>query len=116
MKRLPKPFAASVPAELRAELDRRDVGDDPDVVPVDDRLLAREDPAHRDAVPGVADHRGERRALAGHDRQQPAELALHDERPVLALRLVRLEVADEALARPQAGDDQLAPVGVRAGS
>ena len=85
-------------AELRSELDRRHVGHDADVVAVDDRLLAREDPAHRDAVPGVADHRGERRALAAHDRQQPPELALHDEGPRLALLLVRLEVADEPLA------------------
>ena len=69
-------------------------------------MLAREDPAHRDAVPGVADHRGERRALPAHDREEPAELALHDERPGLALLLVRLEVADEALARAEAGDDQ----------
>ena len=88
------------------QLGRRDVTEQAEVMAMDLRLVTRARVSQGHVVPGVAQDRRERRALAGHAREEAAELGLERQRP----RFLGMahEVARDALARGRARDQQVA--------
>ncbi len=104
--RLAKPLAASELVEPEPQLVGRDVAEEAEVVAMDLRLVLRARVPQGHVVPGVAQHRRERRAVARHAREESRELGL--ERQGARLLGVAHEVAGDALARGHARDQQVA--------
>ncbi len=104
--RLAKPLAASELVRRNRSSVGRDVAEQAEMVAMDLRLVLRARVPEGHVVPGVAQDRRERRAVARHAREQARELGLERQRP----RLLGMahEVAGDALARGHARDQQVA--------